>query len=276
MPTTAMSSQRKRFFNTRKPNCDVNALPTSHDAECPRPRHSLQSRLSFNDGNTSNSQNFSLPERSLSGSAALLRQRAGYLISSSSTSSSPPTSEKKMIWPISNSGADETLLPQYTSYLPMSASSPPSHFSESDGSSPSSANYHLNIHHHYSNTHGLSRRRSRARWNYCLKSAFSTMILLSLSLRAINTHHNNWLLESSIQMRELDILQHQENIHQLEHRIDNLRSETDNLQSQVKELEGAPNLTQLEMQRKLFHLERHKTQVEQAIQADSRRQIIER
>jgi len=77
-------------------------------------------------------------------------------------------------------------------------------------------------------------------------------------------------------MRELDILQHQENIHQLEHRIDNLRSETDNLQSQVKELEGAPNLTQLEMQRKLFHLERHKTQVEQAIQADSRRQIIER
>ena len=100
--------------------------------------------------------------------------------------------------------------------------------------------------------------------------------VVALSILSLQSFQDGRLLQDAIQARDTEIEQQRESLHQLEHRIQRMRSETINLQSQIDVLEDAPNLSHLEMQRKLFHLEHHKLLVEQAIQTNSRRQLIER
>ena len=262
------SQQRKRFFNhTNKSDGGASSGSSSTPSRLDIPRHnSLQSHPSFSSEGTSNG--FGLPERSLSGSAALLRQRSGY----SPSSSSPPSLKKKIRKAtVTASGDSDGTLPQYAAAGSMSSSSTTSHFTDFDGSS----NYHLNVN-HYSSSHGQTYRRSRNSWDRWLKPLFYMAAFAGLSMFALQSHQASRRLQHSIQERDTEILQHRESLHQLEHRIQRLRSETSNLQSQVEELEDAPNLTHLEMQRKLFHLEHHKMLVEQAIQTNSRRQLQER
>ena len=254
-----MSQQRKRFFN-RDP---------------PRTQKSLETRPSFM-GESSNGS-YGVPERSLSGSSAtLLRQRPGY------SPSSPPSASKLKVWKAaisssSSSGEGDSSLPQYS--IPASSSNT-GMSSDFDSSAGSSSNYHLNVNHYSGGRRSSSSYSSKSRntWDSChwLKPLLYFSALVGLSVFAVQSHQDGRLLHQFIQSRDTEILQQRESLHQLEHRIQRMRSETINLQSQVEELEDAPNLSHLEMQRKLFHLEHHKLLVEQGIQTNSRRQLIDR
>ena len=250
-----MSQQRKRFFN-RGP---------------PRTQKSLESRPSYDSSNGS----YGVPERSLSGSSAtLLRQRGG-------TTASPPSAAKMKAWKAafsaSSSGGDgEGSLPQYTT--PSGSNNGMS--SDIDASAGSSSNYHLSVHHYSGGRRGSSSYNLSGNniWDSCywIKPLIYVTTVVALSILSLQSFQDGRLLQDAIQARDTEIEQQRESLHQLEHRIQRMRSETINLQSQIDVLEDAPNLSHLEMQRKLFHLEHHKLLVEQAIQTNSRRQLIER
>ena len=228
-------------------------------------------------GESSNGS-YGVPERSLSGSSAtLLRQRPGY-----SPSYSPPSTSKNKVWKAavsssSISGEGDSSLPQYST---PASNSNPGMSSDFDASAGSSSNYHLSVNHYSGGRRGSSSYNSKSYniWDSChwLKPLLYISALVGLSVLAVQSHQDGRLLHQSIQSRDTEILQQREALHQLEHRIQRMRSETINLQSQVEVLEDAPNLSHLEMQRKLFHLEHHKLLVEQAIQTNSRRQLIDR
>ena len=72
-------------------------------------------------------------------------------------------------------------------------------------------------------------------------------------------------------------MMHMDHAHSLERRVSQMRGETQHLYNRIEELEHPPQTQEeLNIQRKVFHLQQYHQQVNRGIQQDAQRSLRER
>ena len=109
-------------------------------------------------------------------------------------------------------------------------------------------------------------------WN-CL--IVSGMVVLTLVTFACNNQNN--LLRQELRFKETETMMHMDHAHSLERRVSQMRGETQHLYNRIEELEHPPQTQEeLNIQRKVFHLQQYHQQVNRGIQQDAQRSLRER
>lgn len=122
------------------------------------------------------------------------------------------------------------------------------------------------------------RTRHSANLNPNMVCAFLFIIgVLALSVLATTTFQHNTTLTHELQFKEQEIEMHLEHAHALERRVQGLRSETIRMHNRIEELEHpAPTPEELNIQRKVFHLEHSQEQLHRGIQEQAKRLLVEK
>lgn len=116
---------------------------------------------------------------------------------------------------------------------------------------------------------------SPSKWNFLFQAVF-LIGFVCLCIFGMATHESNFELQHTLKMRDAEIEHHLHHSEELEKKVQRLRSETLALNRQIESLEEMPAAGFTELQRKLFHLEHSQNLVQQGIQANDRRAVRER
>lgn len=268
--------QRKRSFFSQdscsvgsgSPNSSSDHLPMlveSRHCESPPPTITSNNPYAMDFG----AINRTAPGRATS--MSIVRQRSGNSLSPS-TKNRPRKSISMFFSSTSSSGSH--------------SSSPNSNGSVSD----SSVDYSMPHYHQHSNPYGMlnpgphsSRRRASLllnsnsddhNWIYTI---FAVMGLITFAVLSVSTYEHNAHLNHELLIKEQQIEMHLDHSHELEKRVQRMRSESIYLHNRIDELEHPQKTEQeLQIQRKVFHLEHYQEQLHRGIASQSKRLAMEK
>jgi len=226
--TLSSRKQRSGFFSSE--GCSQESLPmTNTQPQC--------TTTSSGSPSSTNNDLRLAPSRSISSSAALLRQRG----------SSPTlnTSRNHSSTPIKKAYSQDL-----AGFVPLGYSSPQKQLvckstSTGTGWSP-------------------------------LTQALFVMALIGLCVFCRCLQEDNHELRHKLRVRDHEIEHHIEHATALEKKVQKLRTQTIRLTKQVEALEEKPAVGMTELQRKLFHMEHSSNLIQQGIQLGDRRMVREK
>ena len=124
------------------------------------------------------------------------------------------------------------------------------------------------------NSYGSHNRSSNGSWA-CHALAVTGMVILAVL--GLSSYNQNNLLRQELIFKETEVAMHMDHAHALERRASQMRGETLHLYDKLDELEHPPQTQEeLNIQRKVVHLERYHEHVNQGIQENSRRVLREK
>lgn len=111
-----------------------------------------------------------------------------------------------------------------------------------------------------------------------MKTLCIAVAFLGLTMLGLHVHETNLTLKHTLRLRDHEIDHHIDHVHELEIKVQKLRSETIYLNGQIERLEqeDPSDVANLEIQRRLFHLEHSHNIIEQGIQSSARRLLKEK